>query len=209
MTDKEIKKALECCKRDFSMRNCLDCPYNKEKSANCMSFMIEDALDLINRQQAGIEELKAKRLEDDKLLNDRVQDSVNSVSNANDKYVKALERVFNDKVAELRTANKVIDRIEAENISLRAEIERLENEVIAKENEYNDMLDQRNSVEYNLELLKQEKSVVRAEAIKEFAERLKDELSNLPRIHLDNYDYYVLGFDFIDNLVKEMVGEDK
>ena len=59
MTDKEIIKALECCKRDFSMRNCLDCPYNKEKSANCVSFMIEDALDLINRQQAEIEKLTA------------------------------------------------------------------------------------------------------------------------------------------------------
>ena len=61
LTDKEIIKALECCKRDFSMRNCLDCPYNKEKSAKCMSFMIEDALDLINRQQAEIEKLNEEK----------------------------------------------------------------------------------------------------------------------------------------------------
>ena len=59
-------------------------------------------------------------------------------------------------------------------IEQQAEIERLNNEVIAKEYEYNDMLEQRNSVEYNLELLKQEKSVVIAEAIKEFIEKLKD-----------------------------------
>lgn len=57
LTPEEIKKALECCKRDFSMRNCLDCPYNKENSAKCMSFMIKDALDLINHQQAEIERL--------------------------------------------------------------------------------------------------------------------------------------------------------
>lgn len=57
MTDREIIQALECCKNDFSNSNCLDCPYNKEKSAKCITFMIEDALALILRQQAEIERL--------------------------------------------------------------------------------------------------------------------------------------------------------
>ena len=113
MTDKEIIKGLECCKRDFSMVNCLDCPYNKEKSANCMSFMIDDALDLINRQQAEIER-----------LNNNISAVAITLSNS------------------------------------------------AKE--------------------------TRAEAIKEFAERLK-RLKQMPLITTVD----------IDNLVKEMVGEDK
>ena len=60
MTDREIIQALECCRNDFSMSNCLDCPYNKEKSAKCITFMIEDALALILRQQAEIERLQEK-----------------------------------------------------------------------------------------------------------------------------------------------------
>ena len=47
----------------------------------------------------------------------------------------------------------------------------------------------------------------RAEAIKEFAERLKEELNNVARVKIDDYDYYCVGLGFIDNLVKEMVGE--
>ena len=58
MTDREIIQALECCRNDFSMSNCLDCPYNKEKSAKCITFMIEDALALFSRQQAEIERLQ-------------------------------------------------------------------------------------------------------------------------------------------------------
>ena len=57
MTDKQIIQALECCRNDFSMSNCLDCPYNKEKSAKCITFMIEDAIALITRQRAEIERL--------------------------------------------------------------------------------------------------------------------------------------------------------
>lgn len=47
-----------------------------------------------------------------------------------------------------------------------AEIERLKNENMAKEAEYNDMLEQRNSVEEYLETAK-------SEAVKEFAEKMK------------------------------------
>lgn len=85
------------------------------------------------------------------------------------------------------------------------ENERLKKEVIAKEEEYNDMLDQRNSVEYNLELLKQEKEVVKAEAYKEFAERLEPKLANNTDISAVGYQSVI---DDIENLIKEMVGED-
>jgi hypothetical protein len=56
MTDKEIIKALECCEDSYSSRKCLECPYyccNAKK--DCVDEMKCDALDLINRQQAEIE----------------------------------------------------------------------------------------------------------------------------------------------------------
>jgi predicted RNase H-like nuclease (RuvC/YqgF family) len=62
MTDKEIIKALECCKGGF----CCACPRlsNGRLTGACMRELINDALDLINRQQAEIEllqiELKGK-----------------------------------------------------------------------------------------------------------------------------------------------------
>ena len=56
MKDKEIIKALECCNRPANQTSCDDCPYQfiDEK---CSSKLINDALDLINRQKAEIESL--------------------------------------------------------------------------------------------------------------------------------------------------------
>ncbi len=51
------------------------------------------------------------------------------------------------------------------------------------------------------------KKQIKAEAIKEFAERLKEELNNVARVNVDDFDYFVISLGFIDNLVKEMVGD--
>lgn len=80
--------------------------------------------------------------------------------------------------------------------SLQAENERLKTDVLAKEEEYNDMLEQRNSVEKYLETAK-------AEAYKEFAEKLKKE--SYERIDLTAY----VEVNDIDDLLKELVGEGK
>lgn len=56
MTDKEIIQALEYCKTDKD-RNCRNCPY-KDVKTYCFEMVREDALDLINRQQAEIERLQ-------------------------------------------------------------------------------------------------------------------------------------------------------
>ena len=58
MTDKEIIKALECCRTDKD-RNCRNCPYFDVK-AYCYEIVRKDALDLINRQQAEIERLNIR-----------------------------------------------------------------------------------------------------------------------------------------------------
>lgn len=53
MTDEQIIKALECC----AGKGCKQCPKNIN-SAHCIMLLMEDALDLINRQKAEIERLK-------------------------------------------------------------------------------------------------------------------------------------------------------
>ena len=78
-----------------------------------------------------------------------------------------------------------------------AEIERLKNENMAKEAEYNDMLEQRNSVEEHIETAK-------SEAVKEFAERLKE----IFEFTDDTYECWEIE-GYIDNIVKEMVEEKK
>jgi hypothetical protein len=58
MTDNEIIKALECCVHD-DYDYCKECSYLKNKP--CQLNLIQDAFDLINRQRAEIERLKAPR----------------------------------------------------------------------------------------------------------------------------------------------------
>ena len=54
MTDEQIIKALECC-REFSKQSCTECPYHNF-GHGCLTECFKDALDLINRQKAKIEE---------------------------------------------------------------------------------------------------------------------------------------------------------
>lgn len=56
MTDKDIIKALEICRNENGM--CSDCPYSDDYT-NCNTRIAKDVLDLINRQKAEIEKLKA------------------------------------------------------------------------------------------------------------------------------------------------------
>lgn len=57
MTDNEIIKALECC-TDESYENCNECPYSIDTVSCERMKLLEDSLDLINRQKAEIERLK-------------------------------------------------------------------------------------------------------------------------------------------------------
>lgn len=109
MTDNEIVKALECCANG----SCKECPCSV--GAYCLAPSDEKIIDLINRQKEENERLKNKILEDDRLLNDRVQESINAVCSANQKYVDALEKAFNDRTAELQTAKAEIERLQKYN----------------------------------------------------------------------------------------------
>ena len=142
MTDNDIIKALECCKMPVGSGACKSCPLNEIRTnrriddESCTSIFLKNALDLINRQKAEIEEL-AYKLEC--LL-------CHATSGKLSKYtypLDTMERYVNDTIQE-----------------------------------------------YCEE--------AQAEAIKEFAERLKQVLYN---------DEYILIRSIIDNLVKEMVGD--
>lgn len=135
MTDNEIIKALKCFYgKEVS---CKDCAY-KTNAFACITNVARDAIDLINRQQAEIERLKA--MNQSKL----------------------------DTIHDLQTE---IESLKIENESLR-------------------------SAAHSYKLHYNE---ARAEAVKEFAERLKGKIDVVYSIkHLQ---------DNIDNLVKEMVGD--
>lgn len=54
MTDKEIKKALECCSQEWK---CKYCPLEPEYP-DCSTILTKNALKLIERQQKEIDDLK-------------------------------------------------------------------------------------------------------------------------------------------------------
>jgi molecular chaperone GrpE (heat shock protein) len=62
MTDKEIIQALECCNKSGWLNDCDGCPCYDEKediqTSECQERIMKNALDLINRQQAEIEEYR-------------------------------------------------------------------------------------------------------------------------------------------------------
>ena len=63
MTDEQIINGLECCATDDG-DDCSQCPYGdivyKSGNGGCVNRCRKNALDLINRQKAEIERLKAK-----------------------------------------------------------------------------------------------------------------------------------------------------
>lgn len=121
MTDTEIIKALECCTTNGA--KCSDCPaFRKVDRSDCKKYF-RSAIDLINRQQAEIERLKADN--------------------------KTLENVIKNNFPE--KAGLDIDPL----------------------------------------------AEIRAEAIKEFARALRQQV----------FDRLYVSIDEINNLVKEMVGE--
>ena len=87
---------------------------------------------------------------------------------------------------------------------LKAEIERLESANDEKFRQW-DMLAEKTKQHY-ADLYNEAKDILKAEAYKEFAERLNEKAQIA-----DCFDSYnmVVGTHFIDNLLKEMVGEEK
>jgi len=53
-------------------------------------------------------------------------------------------------------------------------------------------------------VLQEDLETAKSEAIKEFAERLKANMSNIARMEYGGHIYFCVGYDLIDTLVKEM-----
>lgn len=137
-TEEEIIKALGICvdkaTKLIHRDTCKDCPYHHDLL--CMFSVKSDALNLIRKQQAEIERLKAEN------------------NRSFDKWI---------------------------------------------------ILEERTKKRYE-ELYQEAKAVVRAEAIREFAERLKEmKYESIEWAHGEHP--YVVEESDIDNLVEEMVGE--
>ena len=57
--------------------------------------------------------------------------------------------------------------------------------------------------------LQKELKTAKSEAVKEFAERLKEKFRDVARIDYNGKPMFIVGDAFVDNLVKEMGGDDK
>lgn len=73
MNEQDILTALKICVAVPPDTSCSDCPYNNKSDGlrSCTDIAVGDALDLINRQKAEIERLKADHIADvDKKVKD-------------------------------------------------------------------------------------------------------------------------------------------
>ena len=78
MTNKDIKKALECCSNP-SIAHCNDCKYNKNGYFICSNGeMYKDALNLISEQEKEIDALKAENEELTKVVSSKVYDLIDN-----------------------------------------------------------------------------------------------------------------------------------
>lgn len=153
MTDNEIKKALECCQTHDML--CDNCPLFSDW--DCTFHLRKKSLDLVNRQQAKIENLEVEKLHLAEFLAE------------SERNVKDLESALED-------AREEIEKLEVD-----LDLYRMKNEILIEDSER-----------------------TATEAIREFAERLWDELCGIPQY---DFNLYCVKYT-IDNLVEEMVGEE-
>ena len=183
MTDNEIIKALECCIND----KCQECPLNKLFCGR--EVAMQYALDLINRQKAEIERLR-QNLKEAHIDIKEKQAEIEEYKEANKRWSAALNN-----------ANEENSELQLKIVSCNSEIEKLNNTIKIQGLEICNLTKQ--SIVCDAGFL-QELEIAKAEAIKEFAERLKKIFS---------WQYTTALWkplcEFIDNLVKEMVGDNE
>ena len=210
MTDKEIIRALECHDDlSFNRNACERCPILNH--IDCGHKLAGNALALINRQQAKIEALQmdnrqlqsdiinancngdqiALLFEEEKKECDRLRAEIEKIHNLAEQGNKKLYETLDYRAEKITELESEIEKLEKENENLKEQFHYLDVECCRLEKENERLIS-------NLEAMAQSMPTMakaeRAEAVKEFAERLKKET-----IYATNKE--------IDNLVKEMVGE--
>ncbi len=166
MTDEQIIKAADICRTG----KCSGCPYHELYTAGCITELMKDVFDLINRREAKIEELCS-----DKIIAERRE--------------KDARELFVNCTRQLEEAKAEIERLK-KGVTFTFTIEDFES---IKE-----------TIISNLD------NEIKSEAIKEFADNLKEEMRldddckyDCAECHYDCKDY----IPFIDNLVREMTEE--
>ena len=179
MTDKEIIKDLECC------ANCEDCFYgitncSLGEEVECRSLLAQNTLDLINRQQVELDNLKVKN------------QSLRSAANS-------LKMHYEEAQAEIERLQKEVNlvSIQFQDIQERQEESQAEIERLNKVYQANQQL---------INALNKSYFLAKSEAVKEFVEKLKKNMHNKFK-DLDEYEFEYITERDIDNLVKEIVGE--
>ena len=189
MTDNEIKKALECCSEEDK---CKQCPYYNDGNFKCLHYkFFKDLLKLINRQQEQIK------------IGDKIyEDTCNEFDND----LKIVSEKLKTAQAENEKLNEELKNLRTDLISLQAENESLKNA-------YKQCAWERDTFQEELKTASAENErlthitrnligEIKAEAMTEFADKLKEN-----SIATFNWQGFVL-VEEIDNLLKEMVGED-
>jgi predicted RNase H-like nuclease (RuvC/YqgF family) len=194
-TDDDVIKALECC----TIGDCFPCAYGNI-GVGCRDKMNADALALINRQKAEIE---AKEEEYADLLGQRnaVEMMLDRANYNCDKADEEIEYLKSEN-ARLITSNS---QLEARVCEDRAEIESLKKVLYELKMEAEMVYKQRDAQKNRADSIAK---FARAEAIKEFAERLKANMSNIARMEYGGHIYFCVGYDLIDTLVKEMTEDE-
>ena len=200
MSDENVIKALECC----TYGSCEDCPMRS--MTDCFKTNLDKAaLDLINHQKAentdlfykltGVMHSVDKWLDGDELN----QDEVNRAITMREKTLQITEK-----------QQAEIERLQKEEKALLITVEKMRNEIRRLQNILVNFMDEiyewgnKNNVDTNIfaqiAVLGNEKDIVvtqiKAEAIKEFWERLK-----LKKAALDSWVVYI---ESGDNLVNEL-----
>lgn len=153
-TDDDVIKALEICvKLDFSLNECKECPYKGECGTKDGN-MPADALALIKRQKAEIERLESIRAD-------------------LSKDIERLNTVHADAIESLRLAAEA-------NKDMQAEIESLKKVLYELKMEAEMVYKQRDAQKNRADSIAK---FARAEAIKDFAQRLKSDLGRIPQYH--------------------------
>lgn len=173
--------------------NCDECKIRNCKwgTCNCEQIIANAALDLIKRLQSKNEDLFYKLIgvmhSVDKWLdgNELKQDEINRAATMREKILQIVE-------------------------NLQSENERLEKETKDKERAYNDEFYLRKEWKTKCQELLEEKQIARSEAYKECLTKVK----NYIKTHCNpygkpdfDYDTSIKILNFIDNILKEMVGE--
>lgn len=200
MTEKEIIKGLECCSK-FSPGICKECPCYDIPSNMCTRMLMQNALNLINRQKAENEELTEKHHNECRQIAE-YDDDLNALRYiAKDLLIRIL--------ADYATASKFVKQNEKLATKITGEPVKYKSETDSMVNEDDRILkDIRTApVAFIPKTDVISPHTISKEAVKKFAEALKAELKNLSKVHLFGATFALVGESFVDEFVEKYEGE--